>query len=92
MRIGPNATRTYTCSVSAERIEHHEERRTPRPWHVATGSLACPGCDAPVVMTTRRAQPADALQCPFCDYAGALREFLSLAQPPRAPHVNVLVR
>jgi hypothetical protein len=78
--------------VSFERIEHHEERRTARPWHVATGSLACPSCDAPVVMATQRARPADALQCPFCDCTGALRDFLSLAQPPRAPRVNILVR
>jgi hypothetical protein len=78
--------------VNFERIEHHEERRSARPWHVATGSLACPSCDAPVLMTTQRARPADALHCPFCDRSGAVREFLSLAQPARAPRVNILVR
>jgi hypothetical protein len=78
--------------VSFERIEHYEERRSPRPWHLATGSLACPSCDAPVVLATPRARPTDALQCPFCDCAGALHEFLSLAQPARAPRVNILVR
>jgi hypothetical protein len=78
--------------VAFERIEHPEKRPQARTFHLATGSLACPGCDAPVVMTAPRAAPADALQCPFCDCAGPLRDFLSLAQPPRAPRVNVFVR
>jgi hypothetical protein len=78
--------------VSFERIEHPEKRVAARPLHLATGSLACPACDAPVLLTAPRATPADALQCPFCDRAGPLRDFLSLAQPPRAPRVNVLVR
>lgn len=74
------------------RIGHHEERRTARPWHMATGSLACPDCDAPVLLAGYRARPDDLLQCPFCDRGGALREFLSLAAPARAPRVHVLVR
>jgi hypothetical protein len=78
--------------VSFERVEHHEERRTPRPWHLATGSLACPACDAPVVMNAQRGRLADAIECPFCDRTGALRDFLSLAQPPRAPRVHVVIR
>jgi hypothetical protein len=77
--------------VSFERVEH-PEIRAARPLHLATGSLACPDCDAPVVLAARSATPADALQCPYCDCAGPLRDFLSLAQPPRAPRVNVLVR
>jgi hypothetical protein len=78
--------------VSFERVEHPEIRPQPRTLHLATGSLACPDCDAPVVLAARSATPADALQCPYCDCAGPLRDFLSLAQPPRAPRVNVLVR
>jgi hypothetical protein len=74
------------------RIGHHDERRATRPWHLATGSLACPGCDAPVLLGDIRARPADPLMCPVCDHAAAVRDFLSLAQPPRAPRVNVLVR
>lgn len=70
---------------------HHEERRAARPWHLATGSLACPGCDAPVVLGATSA-PADSMMCPVCDHVAAVRDFLSLAQPPRAPRVNVLVR
>ena len=71
---------------------HHEERRATRPWHLATGSLACPDCDAPVVLTSGRARPTDPLRCPFCDHAAALRDFLSLATPARAPRVHVVVR
>jgi hypothetical protein len=73
-------------------IGHHEERRTTRPWHLATGSLACPDCDAPVILGAQPARPTDLLQCPFCDRAGALRDFLSLAAPARVPRVHVLVR
>jgi hypothetical protein len=77
---------------ASARIGHHEERRATRPWHLATGSLACPECDAPVVLAAERARPADLLQCPFCDRAGALRDFLSLATPARVPRVHVVVR
>jgi hypothetical protein len=38
------------------------------------------------------ASPADLLACPFCDRAGALREFLSLTAPARVPRVHVMVR
>jgi hypothetical protein len=78
--------------VSVEPIGHFEERRKARPWHLATGSLACPGCDAPVLLPTERARPKDPVSCPFCDHHAALRDFLSLAQPARAPRVHVLVR
>jgi hypothetical protein len=69
-----------------------EERRTTRPWHLATGSLACPECDAPIALHEQPAAPADQLACPFCAHAAALRDFLSLAVPARVPRVNVFVR
>jgi hypothetical protein len=78
--------------VGFERIEHPEKRPQAHSLHLATGSLACPDCDAPVMLASARATPADGMQCPFCDCAGPLRDFLSLAQPPRAPRVRVLVR
>lgn len=77
--------------MAFERIEHPEKRPAALPFQLATGSLACPGCDAPVVLAASRATPRDALQCPFCDCAGPLRDFLSLARPPRAPRVHVVV-
>lgn len=70
----------------------HEERRTTRPWQLATGSLACPECDAPVTLASAPAAPTDALACPFCSHGAAVRDFLSLGQPPRAPRVNVLIQ
>ena len=82
----PRRTRPATAPVGL-----HEERRTTRPWHLATGSLACPGCDAPVVLGGLRVGPADPISCPFCDHAAAARDFLSLAVPVRAPRVHVLV-
>lgn len=78
--------------MAFERVEHFEEERRARPWYLGTGSLACPGCDAPVILARASARPTDPLSCPFCAYESALRDFLSLAQPPRAPRVNVLLR
>lgn len=78
--------------MSGEAPGYFEERRAARPWHLGTGSLACPDCDAPVLLGDARAHPADPLMCPVCDHAAAVRDFLSLAQPPRAPRVNVFVR
>jgi hypothetical protein len=67
-----------------------EERRV-RSGHLATGSLACPLCDAPVALATAFAVPADPLGCPYCDHSGAVRDFLSLAAPSRPARVAVRV-
>lgn len=58
---------------------------------MATGSLACPFCDAPVTLAEASAAPTDPLTCPFCDHSATVRHFLSLAAPPRVPRVHVLV-
>jgi uncharacterized paraquat-inducible protein A len=73
----------------AERIIH-EERRRARSSHVASGTLACPSCDAPTALA-RAMAPAEAIACPYCDHAGAVRDFLSLASPTRPAHVNVRI-
>lgn len=83
----PRRTRPATAPVGL-----HEERRTMRPWHIATGSLACPDCDAPIGLGGTSVAPADPITCPFCDHAAAVRDFLSLAAPARVPRVHVLVR
>jgi hypothetical protein len=67
-----------------------EERRVARSTHLAAGTLACPRCDAPVALAGPVA-PAAALRCPFCLHAGAVRDFLSLAAPPRPARVVVRV-
>jgi hypothetical protein len=69
-----------------------EIRPDARAWHLATGSLACPSCDAPVVLCAPVAAPADFLACGYCDHFGRVRDFLSLAQPSRPTRVVVRVR
>jgi len=68
----------------------YELRRADRAWRLGTGSLACPHCDAPVALGGPHA-PHDRLACPFCGHGGALRDFLSLAEPARPARVEVRV-
>jgi hypothetical protein len=71
------------------RATPREEIRRPSPsTRVATGTLACPRCDAPVALP-RPVAPADPLLCPFCAHDGAVRDFLSLAPPSRPARVAV---
>jgi len=67
-----------------------EERRVTRTTRLATGTLACPRCDAPV-MPAGAVGPADPLACPYCAHAGAVRDFLSLTPPPRPARVEIRV-
>lgn len=57
---------------------------------LGTGTLACPECDAPV-LGAGRLSVTDALDCPYCGHAAAVRDFLSLAQPTRPARVAVRV-
>ncbi len=68
----------------------HEERRNARTHKVASGTLACPECDAPVAPIGSMA-PTDPIACPLCAHAGKVRDFLSLTQPTRPAHVDVNV-
>lgn len=76
---------------AARRGGVEEERRATRSTRLAVGTLACPECDAPVALTSRRLAPTDALACPFCSHTAALRDFLSLATPSRPARVEVRV-
>ena len=68
-----------------------EELRPSRgTTELATGTMACPECDAPV-MPAGPVGPADAIGCPFCGTAGAVRDFLSLEDPSRPARVVVRV-
>ncbi len=69
-----------------------EERRATRSTVLATGTLACPSCDAPVSPGGRALRPAEPMRCPVCARAGAVRDFLSLATPARPARVRVVVR
>jgi hypothetical protein len=67
-----------------------EERRSVRSV-LATGTFACPSCDAPVAPSETPLRPADAVACPYCLRTGAVRDFLSLGEPTRPARVTVRV-
>ena len=85
MRIEGNSDESRP--VRSERVELVEQQ-VARSWRLASGTLACPGCDAPVAPAGTMA-PADAISCPVCDRSGAVRDFLSLAAPTRPARVEV---
>ena len=62
-----------------------------RTGRLASGTLACPRCDAPVALGAGHAAPADPLGCPFCDHTATVRDFLSLTSPTRPARVAVRV-
>jgi hypothetical protein len=66
-----------------------QERRKATQGRLASGTLACPHCDAPVAPGTGYLSPADPLGCPYCGHAAAVRDFLSLSQPTRPARVVV---
>jgi hypothetical protein len=68
---------------------HEVERRIGRASHVATATLACPACDAPVAPAPGGMSPADAVRCPFCSTPGRVRDFLTLGEPTRPARVVV---
>lgn len=67
-----------------------EIRRVERTTQLATGTLACPACDAPV-MPEGRMTPSAPLLCPYCGERGAVRDFLTLGSPARPARVAVHV-
>jgi hypothetical protein len=69
----------------------YDLRRTRTSVEMATGTLACPSCDAPV-LPEAAVSPADPLSCGFCLHAGAVRDFLTLGEPTRPTRVIVRVR
>jgi hypothetical protein len=62
-----------------------------RTGHLASGTLACPRCDAPVALAAGPAAPADPLGCPYCAHTATVRDFLSLADPTRPARFAVRV-
>ena len=67
-----------------------EIRRVERSTVFATGTLACPSCDAPVAVPGRLT-PAHDLTCPYCAHDGVVRDFLTLGEPSRPTRVQVRV-
>lgn len=70
----------------------NEERRDTRTTRLASGTLACPDCDAPVAAPERPAPVTAAFGCPYCGRDGTVRDFLSLGEPTRPTRVAVHVR
>jgi hypothetical protein len=66
-----------------------EERHVARSGRIATGTLACSRCDAPIALTAGPVSPTDTLTCPFCSHRAPARDFLSLAAPTRPARVEV---
>ena len=77
---------------SIERLGGRHEHRRESSWELATGTLACTGCDAPVLPSPGGMSPADAIACGFCGETGVVSDFLSLAEPTRPARVVVRVR
>jgi hypothetical protein len=69
-----------------------ERREGVSSWRLAGATLACPSCDAPVLVGLEPVSPRDQMSCAFCRHAAAVRDFLSLAQPTRPTRVAVWVR
>jgi hypothetical protein len=86
--------RRFDGSDAARRdtVAPRREIRLGRTTQLASGTLACPECDAPVFPGDRPVSPAAPLACPFCGQSGAVRDFLSLAPPSRPARVVVRVR
>jgi len=74
-----------------ERLSGRHEQRRERSWQLATGTLACPACDAPVLPSPEGMSPSDPMSCGFCRTAGAVSDFLSLTEPTRPTRVVVRV-
>jgi hypothetical protein len=79
--------------LPAERVPgRREPRPAASPWHLASGTLACAACDAPVLPDPGGMAPRDPISCGFCGHAGVVRDFLSLTKPTRPTRVAVRVR
>lgn len=77
--------------TSSEHAKHVRiEYRIRHSDRLASGTLACPACDAPV-SPVGRMSPAASLGCPFCGHGGAVRDFLTLGAPTRPARVVVRV-
>ena len=76
----------------ADRPAGAYEVRRARSSQLATGTLACPGCDVPLLPAAGGMSPGDALACGYCGHVARVRDCLSLAEPTRPTRVAVRVR
>jgi hypothetical protein len=73
------------------KVGYEEERHATRTQRVASGTLACARCDAPVALSSSVGLTAS-LTCPYCAHQAPVRDFLSLAAPTRPTRVAVVIR
>lgn len=78
-------------SIERAKAGRHERRPAQDTWQVATGTLACPSCDAPVLPEPGGMAPGDSLSCAWCRHLGPVRDFLSLTEPTRPTRVVVRI-
>jgi hypothetical protein len=69
---------------------HHVEQRIRHTTLVATGTFACPHCDAPIPPHVP-IRPVALMICPYCLRSGRARDFLSLDAPSRPARVEVRI-
>jgi hypothetical protein len=87
--IGPFQSGRPGAHTRAAQVEF---RRSVRSTRLASGTLACGRCDAPVAPGTGPISVTDPLTCPFCGHDAPARDFLSLALPTRPARVVVRVK
>jgi hypothetical protein len=86
---GPDSVRPEPAGRRDVRIHRY---RTFASSVLASGTLACPECDAPIAPPPSGLSPADPLGCGYCEHSAAVRDFLSLEPPVRPARVVVRVR
>jgi len=81
---------------SAQPVERFSGRHELRPsqdvWKLATGTLACPSCDVPVLPAPGGMSPSEPMACTYCGHDAPVRNFLSLTEPTRPTRVAVRIR
>jgi hypothetical protein len=70
----------------------HELRPSQDTWRLATGTLACPSCDVPVLPALGGMSPSEPMACAYCGHGASVKDFLSLGEPTRPTRVAVRVR
>jgi len=94
--VGPHRDTDGAEPLRPEPVErltgHNELRRAHSARQVATGTLACPACDAPAAIGPGPMALADDLVCGFCSHHGTVRDYVSLGQPTRPTRVVVRIR
>ena len=88
--FGPEDSASGRHPARREAPMVEEDRRRVAGDTLGHGTLACPGCDAPLALAGPSSAAA-ATECPFCGHRATLGSFVSLAAPTRPTRVIVRV-